>query len=178
MTILINFLLTLHVIVCVLLVLVVLMQRPKSEGLGAAFGGGFTENIFGAGTTDVLQKFTTWMASAFFLLTAALIFLYAHQSGGKTQTQRNLLKANAPAAGVATSPATTPVATPAASVAATPAAAPTTQTAQPQESAAAAASASASATPAPPTDVPAQPVEPSSPAPAATPPPNPAASPQ
>ncbi len=103
MSILINFLLTIHVIVCLLLVLVVLMQRPKSEGLGAAFGGGFTENIFGAGTTDVLQKFTTWMAGAFFLLTVVLIFLYAHQDRvGTTSTQQNLLKSAAPAPALAT----------------------------------------------------------------------------
>jgi len=39
------------------MLLVILMQRPKSEGLGAAFGGGVTENIFGAQTTNVLVKF-------------------------------------------------------------------------------------------------------------------------
>ena len=29
-----------------MLVLVVLMQRPRSEGLGSAFGGGITDNVF------------------------------------------------------------------------------------------------------------------------------------
>ncbi len=38
--ILIGFLLTVHVIVCILLVLIILMQRPRSEGLGTAFGTG------------------------------------------------------------------------------------------------------------------------------------------
>ena len=33
------------------MMLVILMQRPKSEGLGAAFGGAVTENLFGAQTT-------------------------------------------------------------------------------------------------------------------------------
>jgi protein translocase SecG subunit len=54
MTILINFLLVIEAIVAILMMLVILMQRPKSEGLGAAFGGGVTENIFGAQTTNVL----------------------------------------------------------------------------------------------------------------------------
>ena len=37
-----------HVVICLLLALVVLMQRPKQEGLGAAFGAGMTDAAFGA----------------------------------------------------------------------------------------------------------------------------------
>src|SRR6266550_2945742 len=57
MNLLINLLSVFFVLVALLMVLVILMQRPKSEGLGAAFGGGVTENIFGAQTTNVLVKF-------------------------------------------------------------------------------------------------------------------------
>ena len=71
MTILINFLLVIEAIVAILMMLVILMQRPKSEGLGAAFGGGVTENIFGAQTTNVLTTITTWLASIFFVLVLA-----------------------------------------------------------------------------------------------------------
>jgi len=52
--------------VSLLLVLVTLMQRPKQEGLGAAFGGGMMNDTFGAQTTDVLQKGTVWLTIAFF----------------------------------------------------------------------------------------------------------------
>ena len=45
MAILLNVILAIYVIVAVLMVFVILMQRPKSEGLGAAFGGGVTENL-------------------------------------------------------------------------------------------------------------------------------------
>lgn len=107
LTILINLLLTLHVIVSILIVLVVLMQRPKSEGLGAAFGGGMTENLFGAQTTNVLANFTRWLAGIFFLLTLLLSILYAKQSTQKSAIQEQLLK-TAPAAVI---PATTPVVT-------------------------------------------------------------------
>ena len=62
MSILINFLLGIYVLVALLMIFVILMQRPKSEGLGAAFGGGVTENLFGAQTTNVLTKFTSWLA--------------------------------------------------------------------------------------------------------------------
>ena len=77
MQILINFLLAIYVLVALLMLLVILMQRPKSEGLGAAFGGGVTENIFGAQTTNVLVKFTGWLTGIFFALTFTLSVLCA-----------------------------------------------------------------------------------------------------
>jgi preprotein translocase subunit SecG len=89
-------LLVLHVIVCVLLVLVVLMQLPRSEGLGAAFGGAVTENIFGAQTTHVLAKFTVWLGVAFFAITLALAIAYSHRDAGRTGVQRELLNTALP----------------------------------------------------------------------------------
>ena len=98
MSILINFLLALYVLVALLMMLVILMQRPKSEGLGAAFGGAVTENIFGAQTTNVLVKFTAWLAGIFFALTFALSILYAHRSAGDSGLRRELLKQQTSAA--------------------------------------------------------------------------------
>ena len=92
MQILINFLLAIYVLVALLMVLVILMQRPKSEGLGAAFGGGVTENIFGAQTTNVLVKFTGWLVGIFFLLTFALSILYSHKTSRDTGLRSELLK--------------------------------------------------------------------------------------
>ena len=92
MSILINFLLAIYVSVALLMMLVILMQRPKSEGLGAAFGGGVTENIFGAQTTNVLVKFTAWLAGIFFALTFALSILYAHKNSGDSALRRELMK--------------------------------------------------------------------------------------
>lgn len=112
MTILINILLGVYVFTALLMVLVILMQRPKSEGLGAAFGGGVTENIFGAQTTNVLTKITTWLATLFFLLTFVLSILYAHKGNTESGLRRELMKDLPPAA--ATSSATpTPGASPA-----------------------------------------------------------------
>jgi preprotein translocase subunit SecG len=119
MTLLINFCLGIFVLVAALMVFVILMQRPKSEGLGAAFGGGVTENIFGAQTTNVLVKFTTWLAGIFFLLTFGLSVLYAHRSTAGSAFRRELMKTqaapqNSPAPVAAkpspvASPANTPV---------------------------------------------------------------------
>ena len=92
MQILINFLLAMYVLVALLMLLVILMQRPKSEGLGAAFGGGVTENIFGAQTTNVLVKFTGWLTGIFFALTFTLSVLYAHKTSRDTGLRRELLR--------------------------------------------------------------------------------------
>jgi preprotein translocase subunit SecG len=80
LSILIPILLVILVVVCLLLLLVVLMQRPRSEGLGAAFGSGMTENIFGAQTSSVLTKATVYLGAIFFGVTLLLTFLTAKQS--------------------------------------------------------------------------------------------------
>jgi preprotein translocase subunit SecG len=98
MSILMPILVTLHVIVCLMLVLVVLMQRPRSEGLGSAFGGGITDNVFGSQTTNVLARFTTWMAIGFFGITLLLSILTAKMQGGKTEIQKKLLSEPTPVA--------------------------------------------------------------------------------
>ncbi len=103
-------LLTLHILVCLLMVLVVLMQRPRNEGLGAAFGSGMTENIFGAQTTNVLARFTTWLGIAFFVLTLALAMVYARIYSGNTGIGKELLSLPQPKPAAVATPA--PVASP------------------------------------------------------------------
>lgn len=76
----INLLLVIFVVVCLLMTLLILMQRPKQEGLGAAFGGGVTDQVFGARTTNVLQRGTVYLASLFFVLALALAVLIGHQN--------------------------------------------------------------------------------------------------
>ena len=105
MSVIIAILVTFHVLVCLLMVGVVLMQRPKNEGLGAAFGGGMTENIFGAQTTHVLQKFTVWLGIIFFALTLLLAILYAKRGTGETAIQRELLSQPVPVATATPAPA-------------------------------------------------------------------------
>ena len=97
MSLVINILLGIYVFIAVLMILVILMQRPKSEGLGAAFGGGVTENIFGAQTTNVLTKFTGWLAAIFFLLTFVLSILYARKANTLSNLTRELSAGQTPA---------------------------------------------------------------------------------
>jgi preprotein translocase subunit SecG len=96
----IDVLLFFFVIVCVLMILVVLMQRSKQEGLGAAFGGGFTESVWGAQTSQVLVKATVWLAAFFFLISIGLARLYSHRASlekGVSPIEQQLLQPVAPA---------------------------------------------------------------------------------
>ena len=117
----IDILLFFYVIDCLFMCLVVLMQRSKQEGLGAAFGGGFTESVWGAQTSQVLVKATVWAALLFFIFSIALARLYSHRealAGHASTLDQELLKSvpaivtNAapmtPTAPAASAPATTP----------------------------------------------------------------------
>ncbi len=70
-------------IVCALLLLVVLMQRPKQEGLGAAFGSQMTDMAFGARTTDVLKKGTVLFGTLFMVLSLVLTILVTKKFSGE-----------------------------------------------------------------------------------------------
>lgn len=61
--------LTLHVIVCLLLIGGILLQPgSKGGGLGASFGGGGANTAFGAqGAAPFLAKATYWLAAGFFM---------------------------------------------------------------------------------------------------------------
>lgn len=85
-------LLGVNILVCILLTLLVLMQKPRSEGLGAAFGGSFTDSIFGAQTSDVLTKGTIWLGSIFMVLTLILALLYSHRTTSGPKLQEELTK--------------------------------------------------------------------------------------
>jgi preprotein translocase subunit SecG len=114
---LIDILLVIYVLNCFFMGLVILMQRSKQEGLGAAFGGGFTESIWGAQTSQVLVKATVIAAALFFFLSITLARLYSLREATPAPTssvQQELEKSIAP------TPTTTnaaPVTTPAPSAA-------------------------------------------------------------
>ena len=96
---LIDILLFFYVINCAFMGLVIMMQRSKQEGLGAAFGGGFTESVWGAQTSNVLVKATVWAAIIFFMLSISLARLYSHRNALTEQgspVQQELLKPVAP----------------------------------------------------------------------------------
>ncbi|MBR4616341.1 MAG: preprotein translocase subunit SecG, partial [Kiritimatiellae bacterium] len=72
MSIFIGFLYVVEVLVCLLLGLVVMLQKPKEGGLGGAFGGGMLEASLGAEAGSVLVTATAILGAVFLLNTLVL----------------------------------------------------------------------------------------------------------
>jgi preprotein translocase subunit SecG len=71
----------LHIIACVLLILIVLLQTGKGADMGAAFGGGSSQTLFGsAGPATLLGKITTGVAIVFMLTSLTLAYTSSHKS--------------------------------------------------------------------------------------------------
>ena len=95
MSILIGFLYVVEVIVCLLLALAVMLQKPKEGGLGGAIGGGMGEAVFGADASNVLIKVTIWLGAIFLANTLLLARL---TSVGHSQSVMGDVSAPKPAA--------------------------------------------------------------------------------
>ena len=132
-------------LVCILVVLVILMQRPSANaGMGSALGGGAAETVFGGESANVLSKMTTTLTVILFILSFGLYLGFVARE--KTAPKALDAKATAPVAAPA-APAAAPSA-PKAPVA--PPAAPASAAAKPQSTPAPAATTPAKpATPAP-----------------------------
>lgn len=79
MTILIT---VIHVVVCLFLIAVVLLQSGKSGDLAAAFGGQGSQTAFGPrGAATVLSRATTWSAIVF-MVTSITLSIYAARKTG------------------------------------------------------------------------------------------------
>jgi preprotein translocase subunit SecG len=73
-----------HVLVCLFLIAVVLLQSGKSGDLAAAFGGQGSQTAFGPrGAASALSKATTWSA-VIFMLTSMTLSIYASRKTGST----------------------------------------------------------------------------------------------
>jgi len=120
MSVLITIFTFILILVSFFLILVILMQKAKSDGgMGAAMGGGMAEATFGADTGNVLSKATINASIIFFVLGFALylgsIYNYKHgsKSGGALPTIAAPLSAVPLTAPVSAAPAS---ATPAAGI--------------------------------------------------------------
>ena len=80
MGIIIALLYVVEVVVCVLLALIVMLQKPKEGGLGGAFDGGALEASLGADAGNVLIKATAILGAVFLLNTLILAKLTSTES--------------------------------------------------------------------------------------------------
>jgi preprotein translocase subunit SecG len=71
-----------HIIVCMFLIIVVLLQSGQSGDIAAAFGGMGSQTAFGPrGAATALSKATTWSA-IIFMVTSITLSVYASRRGG------------------------------------------------------------------------------------------------
>ena len=71
------FVMLLHIIVCIALILIVLLQKGKGADMGAAFGGS-SQTVFGsAGAASFLSKVTAAAAIIFMLTSLFLAFMFS-----------------------------------------------------------------------------------------------------
>ena len=72
-----------HLVLCLMLVGLVLLQQGKGADMGAAFGSGASNTLFGAGgATSLILKVTTGVAVAFMATSILLIKIYAAGGAG------------------------------------------------------------------------------------------------
>jgi preprotein translocase subunit SecG len=81
-----------HIVVCLFLIIVVLLQSGKSADIAAAFGGMGSQTAFGPrGAATVLSKATTWSA-VIFMVTSITLSIFATRSSGNTGSVLNNVK--------------------------------------------------------------------------------------
>jgi len=123
-------LIVLHVLVCLFLIFVVLLQSGQAADLAGAFGGGGSQTALGMrGAATLLQKLTTWSAIVFMLTSLSLGIV--GRSDRSVIEDTSAPAVGLPAPGTEAAPPTTLPATPS-----TEAATPTTLPATPSTEAA------------------------------------------
>jgi len=76
-----------HVLVCLFLVGIVLLQHGKGADIGASFGGS-SQSLFGSeGPVPLLNKITTAVAIIFMVTSVSLAYISAHKSTGSVMTE-------------------------------------------------------------------------------------------
>ena len=69
-----------HIMVCIFLVSIVLLQHGKGADIGATFGGG-GESLFGTeGPVPIMNKITTGVAVLFMMTSISLAYISAHST--------------------------------------------------------------------------------------------------
>ena len=80
-------LIIIHIFVCIALIMIVLLQTGKGADMGAAFGGGSSQTLFGStGASTFLSKATTAAAIIFMVTSLGLAYLSSHRTGESVVT--------------------------------------------------------------------------------------------
>jgi preprotein translocase subunit SecG len=113
-----------HVAVCAFLMLVVLLQQGKGGGMGAAFGGGATQQVFGGrGAGNILTRATAVCAATFMITSVSLAWV---SSSGDRELKARIVEEQRKGKGNEGTKVKTPKPAPSAAPAAPPSSAPGT----------------------------------------------------
>ena len=83
-----TFIIAIHLIVCVTLILIILLQSGKGADIGAVLGGGSSQTVFGStGAATFLSKITI-VAAVTFMVTSILLTYY---SGRAVTVERSIM---------------------------------------------------------------------------------------
>jgi preprotein translocase subunit SecG len=78
-----------HIVVCFLLIIIVLLQTGKGADIGAAFGGGSSQTLFGStGPGGFLTKITTVVAIVFMVTSIGLAYFSSHRTGSSVMKEQ------------------------------------------------------------------------------------------
>lgn len=87
----------LHILVCIALIAIVLLQSGKGAEMGASFGAGGSQSVFGAGGgTSFLSKLTTGAAIVFMLTSLTLAYLSGQSETSSIMPKGAIAPATAP----------------------------------------------------------------------------------
>ena len=74
-----------HLVTAIAIVVLVLLQQGKGADMGAAFGGGSSQSVFGSrGSANFLSRTTGILAAVFFATGLSLAYMYTKQSSAPT----------------------------------------------------------------------------------------------
>lgn len=98
----------LHVVVAIALIMIILMQTGRGSDIGAAFGAGASQTVFGSsGSTPFLNRVTVGAAVVFMLTSLLLAYASGHHKTGFSTIMRHKAEETAPVrAGTKPAPAT------------------------------------------------------------------------
>ena len=92
-----TFIIALHVIVSFALIFIILLQTGTGAGMGAAFGGGGSQTLFGSsGSSKFFTRLTTIAATIFMLTSLSLTISSAHRVRGTVMEGYSPAKPAAP----------------------------------------------------------------------------------
>lgn len=84
----VTIILVIHVLIAIALVVLVLIQQGKGADIGAAFGSGASQTVFGSrGSASFLTRTTAGLAAGFFITSLSLAYISGNRTDAKSVTE-------------------------------------------------------------------------------------------